>query len=101
MIKSAAHANDLPLSFFARVIWQESRFRPEEVGPMTRSGARALGIAQFMPATAAERHLLEPFNPVEALPKSGSFWQTCAPSSVTSGLRLLPTTPAPNVCANL
>ena len=40
---------------------------------MTRSGARALGIAQFMPATAAERHLLEPFNPVEALPKSGKF----------------------------
>ena len=73
MIDSAAHANDLPLSFFARVIWQESRFRPEEVGPMTRSGARALGIAQFMPATAAERHLLEPFNPVEALPKSGKF----------------------------
>ena len=73
MIESAARANDLPPGFFARVIWQESRFRPEEVGPMTRSGARALGIAQFMPATAAERHLLEPFNPVEALPKSGKF----------------------------
>ena len=69
----AARANDLPPGFFARVIWQESRFRPEEVGPMTRSGARALGIAQFMPATAAERHLLEPFNPVEALPESGRF----------------------------
>ena len=73
MIEFAAHANALPLSFFARVIWQESRFRPDVIGPMTRSGERALGIAQFMPATAAERRLLEPFNPVEALPKSGRF----------------------------
>ena len=73
MIESAARANALPLSFFARVIWQESRFRPDVVGPVTRSGERALGIAQFMPATAAERHLLEPFDPVEALPKSGKF----------------------------
>jgi hypothetical protein len=32
-----------------------------------------LGIAQFMPATAAERNLLDPFNPVEALPKAAEF----------------------------
>ena len=73
MIESAAKANALPVDFFARVIWQESRFRPEEVGPLTRSGARAQGIAQFMPATAAERGLSEPFDPVQALPKSSQF----------------------------
>jgi len=55
------------------VIWQESRFQPEVVGPLTRSGGRAQGIAQFMPGTAAERGLLDPFNPVEALPKSAAF----------------------------
>jgi hypothetical protein len=72
-IESTARTNSLPLDFFIRLIWQESRFRPDSVGPATRSGARAQGIAQFMPATAAERRLLEPFNPAEALPKSGEL----------------------------
>jgi len=73
MIESAARAHDLPLEFFARVIWQESRFKPDAVGPLTRSGRRAEGIAQFMPGTAAERGLLDPFDPVQALPKSAEF----------------------------
>ena len=55
LLESAARANGLPVEFFARVIWQESRFRANAVGPMTRSGKRAQGIAQFMPGTAAER----------------------------------------------
>jgi hypothetical protein len=73
LIESAARANGLPLEFFARVIWQESRFQADAVGPRTRSGARAQGIAQFMPGTAAERRLLDPFDPVQALPKSAEF----------------------------
>lgn len=73
MIESAARAHDLPLEFFARVIWQESRFQPDAVGPVTRNGRRAQGIAQFMPGTANERRLLDPFDPVQALPKSAEF----------------------------
>jgi hypothetical protein len=73
MIEAAARANDLPIDYFARVIWQESRFQPDVVGPRTRSGQRAQGIAQFMPETAVERRLLNPFDPVEALPKSAEF----------------------------
>lgn len=73
IIESAAKANDLPLKFFARVIWQESRFQPDAVGPVTRNGQRAQGIAQFMPATASERRVLDPFDPVQALPKSAEF----------------------------
>jgi cell division septation protein DedD len=73
MIESAARANGLPLEFFARVIWQESRFQSDAVGPVTRSGQRAQGIAQFMPGTASERRLLDPFDPVQALPKSAEF----------------------------
>jgi hypothetical protein len=73
MIESAAKSNDLPLEFFARVIWQESRFQSDAVGPVTRSGQRAQGIAQFMPGTANERRLLDPFDPVQALPKSAEF----------------------------
>lgn len=73
MIESAAKAAGLPLEFFSRVIWQESRFQPDAVGPVTRSGERAQGIAQFMPGTANERRLLDPFDPVQALPKSAEF----------------------------
>ena len=73
MIESAAKAQDLPLEFFARVIWQESRFQSDAVGPVTRTGQRAQGIAQFMPGTANERRLLDPFDPVQALPKSAEF----------------------------
>jgi len=73
LVESAAQAHGLPLEFFARLIWQESRFKPNAVGPMTRSGSRAQGIAQFMPSTASERGLFDPFDPVAALPKSAEF----------------------------
>jgi transglycosylase-like protein with SLT domain/sporulation related protein len=73
MAEAAAKANGLPFEFFARLIWQESRFRPDAVGPVTRSGERARGIAQFMPRTASERGLLDPHDPVQALPKSAEF----------------------------
>ena len=75
MIESAARSHGLPVEFFARVIWQESRFRADAVGPLTRSGQRAQGIAQFMPGTAQERGLLNPLDPIQALPKSAEFLQ--------------------------
>lgn len=73
LVESAARANGLPVEFFARVIWQESRFQADAVGPVTRSGQRAQGIAQFMPGTAAERNLFNPMDPIQALPKSAEF----------------------------
>src|SRR6185295_947222 len=73
MAQAAASANGLPFEFFARLIWQESRFQPDAVGPVTRNGERARGIAQFMPRTASERGLLDPHDPVQALPKSAEF----------------------------
>jgi len=75
LLESAAQAHRLPFEFFARLIWQESRFKPDAVGPVTHSGRRALGISQFMPGTAGERGLLDPFDPVAALPKSAEFLQ--------------------------
>jgi Transglycosylase SLT domain len=72
-LQTVAQANNLPIDFFVRLIWQESRFQRDAIGPVTRNGERAVGIAQFMPGTAAERGLTEPFNPAEALSKSGQF----------------------------
>ena len=39
MVESAARAANLPLEFFARVIWQESRFQSDAVGPVTRAAS--------------------------------------------------------------
>jgi hypothetical protein len=62
---STAKANDLPLAFFTNLIWQESRFDSTSV---SRAGAR--GIAQFMPGTAAQYGVDDPFDPSQALPAS-------------------------------
>jgi transglycosylase-like protein with SLT domain len=51
----------------------ESHFRTDAIGATTRSGDHARGIAQFTPATASERNLLDPTNPVEAIPKAAEF----------------------------
>lgn len=64
-LATAAQANDLPVSFFARLIWQESNFKYDEV-----SHAGAQGVAQFMPETAVEVGLDDPFDPRKALPAS-------------------------------
>ena len=62
MIATAARVHELPARFLTRLIWQESRFR---VAAVSHAGAQ--GIAQFMPATAVERDLEDPFDPRQAL----------------------------------
>jgi hypothetical protein len=61
----AARRNDLPTPFFIRLLYQESGFRPEAI-----SLSGAMGIAQFMPETAADRKLDNPFDPLQAIPAS-------------------------------
>jgi hypothetical protein len=51
-----------------RLIWQESRFDDFAI---SRAGAR--GIAQFMPATANEMNLADPFDAVMAIEKSAQL----------------------------
>lgn len=68
VLAKAATDNELPVEFFTRLIWQESRFNPNAV-----SHKGALGIAQFMPATAAQRGLSNPLDPITALRESASF----------------------------
>ena len=67
-VKTAAEENDIPIGFLARLLWQESRFRAAEV-----SSAGAQGIAQFMPQTAVEMGLRNPFDPLQAIPASARF----------------------------
>src|SRR4029079_5920042 len=57
-LEEAAAEHDLPAEFFARVIWQESRFNARAISPKGASG-----IAQFMPQTASWHGLADPLDP--------------------------------------
>ncbi|GJE42686.1 lytic transglycosylase domain-containing protein [Methylobacterium soli] len=67
-IDHAAVINGLPVAFLMRLLRQESGLNHQAV---SRAGAR--GVAQFMPATARERGLVDPFDPFEAIPKSAEL----------------------------
>ena len=68
IVESSAKAEALPVDFFTKLIWRESSFRPTAVSP-----AGAQGVAQFMPGTASERGLIDPFDPASAIPASAKF----------------------------
>ncbi len=68
LIEGSARASNLPVDFFTRLIWRESSFR---IGVVSPAGAQ--GVAQFMPGTAAERGLADPFDPEQAIPASARF----------------------------
>jgi hypothetical protein len=68
LIDSSARAQDLPVGFLTRLIWQESNFQSGAVSP---AGAR--GVAQFMPGTASARKLADPFDPEAAIPKAAAL----------------------------
>jgi len=63
LIEAASRDHDVPAEFLTNLIWRESSFRRDAV---SRAGAQ--GIAQFMPYTAAQRGLLDPFDPEQAIP---------------------------------
>jgi len=68
LIETSARQRDLPLSFLTRLIWQESSLRATAISPV---GAQ--GVAQFMPGTAQERGLADPFDPEQAIPAAARF----------------------------
>jgi hypothetical protein len=68
IVEASAKAEGLPAGFFTKLIWRESSFRPTAVSP-----AGAQGVAQFMPGTASERGLIDPFDPASAIPASARF----------------------------
>lgn len=65
LVERAAQANHISVALLTRLIWTESRFQAHVISP---KGAQ--GIAQFMPDTAAQRGLADPFDPEQAIPKA-------------------------------
>ncbi len=68
LIEGAAQAHRVPRDFLTKLIWRESSFRTGVV-----SSAGAQGVAQFMPGTAKERGLIDPFDPEQAIPKAAEL----------------------------
>lgn len=68
IIAQAAVSTGVPESFLLRLLKQESGLNPQAV-----SVKGAQGIAQFMPATAAEMGLDDPFDPEKAIPKAAEL----------------------------
>jgi hypothetical protein len=67
-VADVAQSYDLPVPFFANLIWAESSFNAKTV---SRAGAQ--GIAQFMPKTAVIYGLENPFEPIHAINVSARF----------------------------
>lgn len=66
IIAQAEARYSIPPDMLARLLYQESRYRADIITGKVRSPVGALGIAQFMPATAAELGI-DPLDPAQAI----------------------------------
>lgn len=71
-IAAAEAAHGIPKDMLARLLWQECRYREDIITGKVRSPAGAMGIAQFMPATAREMGI-DPLNPAQAIDGAGRY----------------------------
>ncbi len=94
IVEDSAKGEGLPVNFFTRLIWRESAFRPGAVSP-----AGAQGVAQFMPGTAAERGLADPFDPASAIPASAKLIADLAERFGNLGLAAAAYNAGPNALA--
>lgn len=75
MITDAAAENGVPVSILAWLFWKESRYNPAIIDGTKRSRVGAMGIAQFMPATAVERlgSAEAALDPEQAIPGAAEY----------------------------
>ncbi len=71
-IAAAEARYNLPRNLEARALYQESRFRPEIIDGSLRSSAGAIGIAQFLPQTAADLGI-DPLDPFQSIDGMGRY----------------------------
>lgn len=72
MIATAERAHGLPVDMLARLLWQECRYREDIISGRVVSSAGAMGIGQFMPATAREMGV-DPLNVPQAIDAAGAY----------------------------
>lgn len=71
-IQKAAEQYDIPVGILAALLEQESAYRPDIISGKTKSSAGALGIAQFLPGTAAQMGV-DPLDPQSAIPGAAKY----------------------------
>lgn len=70
-IESAENAYSIPTGVLERLLFQESHYREDIINGIVKSRVGAVGIAQFMPATARDFGInpLDPFQSIDAAGK--------------------------------
>ena len=71
-IDSATARYGLPSGLLDKLLYQESRYRPDIINGSTKSSVGAIGIAQFMPATAAQFGI-DPTNPYASIDAAAKY----------------------------
>jgi soluble lytic murein transglycosylase-like protein len=75
LIASSASANGIPEDVLYKLLKTESAFRPEIIDGRKKSSTGALGIAQFMPATAIQElgSVAAALDPLQAIPGAARY----------------------------
>lgn len=72
LIAQAEARHGIPSTMLERLLYQESRYREDIITGKVRSPVGAVGIAQFMPATARELGI-DPLNVPQAINAAGAY----------------------------
>lgn len=77
-IRGTEQRYKIPKNLLARLLYQESHYRPEIIDGTISSRVGAMGIAQVMPLTAKDPGfgvgpLPDPLNPFDAIPWAGKY----------------------------
>ena len=72
-IRDAENKWGIPQDLLARLLYQESRYRADVIDGEKRSPVGAIGIAQFMPATAADYGLTDRTDPYASIDAAGHY----------------------------
>jgi len=81
-IEEAEKKYGLPPTLLARQLMQESSFDPDIISGKRKSPAGAIGIAQFMPATA-KQYGVDPLNPEQAIDGAARYMKELRDKSDT------------------
>lgn len=90
MIEAAAAQYGVPVNVLAWLLWKESRYNPVIIDGTKRSPVGALGIAQFMPATATQElgSVGAALDPAQAIPGAARYLAKLYRSTGTWGQAL-------------
>lgn len=73
VINQATREHKLPPKLLARVLYQESRFRPDIINGTVKSSAGAVGIAQIVPKWHPN---VNPLNPVDSIHYAAQYLES-------------------------